>query len=58
MSGGVAVFDPVAVLEKGVTVGADQNRAERLVTGVEGRAREFDATTEPVEVVVADRHRR
>ena len=54
----VAVVDPVAVLEQCSAVRADQNRAERFVAVVEGRARELDAAAEPVEVVVADGHRR
>ena len=58
MSGGIAVLDPVAILEQGFAVCADQNRAERFVAGLQGRAREFDAAAEPVEVVVAEGHRR
>ena len=59
MAGGiVAVLDPVAVLEQCSAVRADQNRAERFVAGIQGRARELDAAAEPVQVVVAEGHRR
>ena len=43
MAGGVAVLDPVAVLEQRRAVGVDQDRAERFVAGLQRLAREFDA---------------
>ena len=60
MAGGIegwAVLDPVVILEQCSAIRADQNRAERFVAVIQGRARELDAAAEPVEVVVADGHR-
>ncbi len=43
MPGGVAVLDSVVILEQRSAVRRDQNRAERFVARLQGRAGEFDA---------------
>lgn len=58
MLGGVAAFDPVAVLEQRPAVGTDQDRAERLVIVLEGLARKLDTAAQTIEIVVAEGHMR